>query len=156
MPGVQERRKDIKVPLGLHLHDYVNLYFHARNPMLYVLKAQHQDLCVLRISSRVLDLQDVVITDGNAASRYTRFLPAPSGLSDLNSEDMFAQWWTDEDIIREWEKKRKRCAEVLVPHRIEVEYIIGAYVSCEVSAEALRLQGFEKPIAVDAHLFFAR
>jgi hypothetical protein len=35
MQGVQERRDLKQVPGGLKLHQYANLYFHARNPMLY-------------------------------------------------------------------------------------------------------------------------
>ncbi len=34
---VQERRKKKKIPNGLPLHEYVNLYLNARNPMLYYL-----------------------------------------------------------------------------------------------------------------------
>ena len=32
---VQDRRDQKQVPGGLKLHQYANLYFHARNPMLY-------------------------------------------------------------------------------------------------------------------------
>ncbi len=153
MSEVQARRKSIKVPGGLYLHDYVNLYFHARNPMLFKLKDQHQDLCVLQISPDVLDLPDVVITDGNASSDYTSFFPV-TDLYKIDASKVFAERWTDPDETVQWEKKRVKCAEVLVPHKIEVEYIIGAYVSCQKSEAALRAIGFTKPITVDAHLFF--
>jgi len=36
MEEIQERREKKIVPGGRPLHEYVNLYFHARNPMLYV------------------------------------------------------------------------------------------------------------------------
>ncbi len=154
MSEIQKRRESVKIPGGLPLHDYVNLYFHARNPMLYYLKAQHAQLCVLQISPDVLDLPDVVITDGNASSDYTLFLPSPGGLSFLSASGVFAERWTDPDPIVYLKKKRIKCAEVLVPHKIEVEYIIGAYVSCQASATALHTAGFTKPITVDPHLFF--
>lgn len=35
MSGIQDRRRCKKVPHAQPLHDYVNLYFHARNHMLY-------------------------------------------------------------------------------------------------------------------------
>src|SRR5262245_16376391 len=35
MQPVQDRRDRKQVPGGLKLHQYANLYFHARNPMLY-------------------------------------------------------------------------------------------------------------------------
>jgi hypothetical protein len=37
-------------------------------------QAEAPDLCVLRVSTRVLDLAGVVISDQNAASGYVRFL----------------------------------------------------------------------------------
>ena len=65
---VQDRRDKKQVPGGLKLHQYANLYFHARNPMLFKRKDQAADLCVLRISTDVLKLDGVVISDSNAAS----------------------------------------------------------------------------------------
>ena len=67
LPGVQERRDSKVVPGAKPLHEYVNLYICARNPMMYLRRAQHQDLCVLQISPAVLDLPNIVIADGNAA-----------------------------------------------------------------------------------------
>ncbi len=49
MPEVQDLRDKKQVPRGLKLHQYANLYFHARNPMLY--KRKNEDICVLRIST---------------------------------------------------------------------------------------------------------
>jgi hypothetical protein len=154
MAEIQQRRSGKVVPGGRPLHDYVNLYFHARNPMLYKRKAQHQELCVLRISPEVLDLSGAIICDGNAASNYTRFWHSPEGLQFLCRDDVFAEWWTDEDIFEKWRKTRAKCSEVLVPDRIEVRYIIGAYVSCQAAQGALAETGFKLPIKVDAHLFF--
>jgi hypothetical protein len=154
MLEIQELRSKKVVPGGRPLHDYVNLYFHARNPMLYKLQARHQALCVLRISPEVLNLPGAVICDGNAASDYTRFWLSPDGLQFLCRDDVFAEWWTDEDIFEKWRKTRAKCSEVLVPDRIEVRCIIGAYVSCTVAQGALAAAGFQLPIKVDAHLFF--
>jgi hypothetical protein len=154
MAEIQQRRSVKVVPGGRPLHDYVNLYFHARNPMLYKRRAQHQALCVLRISAEVLDLPGAIICDGNAASGYTRFWPSPEGLKFLSRDDVFAEWWTDANPIEELRRKRVKCSEVLVPNQIEVRYIVGAYVSCTVAQGALAAAGFQLPIKVDAHLFF--
>ena len=154
MLEIQDLRSKKVVPGGRPLHDYVNLYFHARNPMLYKRQAQHQTLCVLRIGPDVLDLPGAVICDGNAASDYTRFLSSPGGLQFLSRDEVFAEWWTDMNPIVKWEKARKKCAEVLVPDQIEVRCIIGAYVSCQAAQGALAAAGFQLPIKVDAHLFF--
>src|SRR5262245_52031944 len=76
---VQAIRAGKVVPNGRRLHHYANLYVDARNPMTYVLKDGHLDLCVLRVSTDVLDLPEVVIADGNAAGGMTRFSPSPGG-----------------------------------------------------------------------------
>jgi hypothetical protein len=48
MDEIQERRKKVVVPGGRPLHHYVNLYFHARNPMMFKRKNSHEELCVIR------------------------------------------------------------------------------------------------------------
>jgi hypothetical protein len=75
MQEVQERRDLKQVPRGLKLHQYANLYFHARNPMMYKRKAHVDDLCVLCVSLDVLQVEGVVLADCNASSNYVRFLP---------------------------------------------------------------------------------
>ncbi len=62
------------------MHSYANLYFDARNPMMYCLLDQ-PDLIVVRVSSEVLDIPNSVVTDGNAASGVTRFYPSPGLLT---------------------------------------------------------------------------
>jgi hypothetical protein len=71
---VQDRRDQKRVPGGLKLHQYANLYFHARNPMLYKRKDDVADLCILRVSVAALGGSGTVMTDCNAASDYVRFL----------------------------------------------------------------------------------
>lgn len=154
MQEIQERRAVKVVPGGKRLHDYACLYFYARNPMLYKLKAEHHALCVLQINDGVLDLPGVVITDGNAASQYTAFWPSPAGVEYLKHEYVFAESWNDEDEIVKRTKKRAKCAEVLVPDCIPPNYILGAYVSCEQAKSSLVNIGFTRPITIHAHLFF--
>lgn len=90
MQQVQDRRAQVVVPGGRKLHDYVNLYICARNPMLYKRQGQHLELCVLQVSTDVLDLPGVVVTDANASSDYTRFAAAPAGLSIVDRDLTFA------------------------------------------------------------------
>ena len=154
MAEIQETRSAKRVPGGKRLHDYVNLYLSARNPMLYKRRDKHADLCVLRVSTDVLDFPGVVVTDGNAASEYTRFAAAPDGLKHVNREQTFAEWWTSPDPIEKWERTRRKCAEVLVPDRIATDLILGAYVSCQISLG--RFQALRVPFAaqINGHLFF--
>lgn len=154
MNEIQDRRAKLNVPGGRKLHEYVNLYICARNPMMYKRQAQHQDLCVLRISTNVLDLQRVVISDRNASSDYTVFKAVPSGLSIVNREWTFAEYWTDADQITEWKKKAAKCAEVLVPDKVKPDHITGAYVSCQDAMVTFRALGTRLSVEINGHLFF--
>jgi len=152
MQEMQDRR-DIKiVPGGLRLHQYANLYFHARNPMLF--KRRAEDVCVLRVSRRILELQGAVITDQNAASGYVRFC-APDQWGLLDFDDIYARSWTHpDDEIRGYRHKSRKCAEVLIPHSVLPNMIAGAYVPDSGSAGRLAQQGFTLPVVVDPDFFF--
>jgi hypothetical protein len=155
-PIIQARRKSRRVPGALRLHEYVNLYFTARNPMLFRRKAQHHSLAVLRVDPGVLELPGVVICDGNASSDYTKFLAAPSGIAALDHDLIYAEHWTSDDPIDQWNRKRVKCAEVLVPTTVPPEYLLGAYVSGQRGEAALRLEwrGSSLQIDIDSHMFF--
>jgi hypothetical protein len=84
------------VPQGLWLHQYANLYFHARNPMLYKRLGEARTLCVLRVSLDALAIPHTVITDSNAASDYVRFLH-PSQWKLIDFDDVLAESWTHPD-----------------------------------------------------------
>ena len=92
MQPVQDRRDKKQVPGGLKLHQYANLYFHARNPMMFKRRGQASDLCVLRVSTLVLTLPGTVISDQNAASDYVRFL-APRQWQVLDFDAIYAMDW---------------------------------------------------------------
>ncbi len=135
--SVQGIRRGKSVPGGLSLHSYANLYFDARNPMMYCLQDQ-TDLVVIRVSPDALDIPDTVLADGNAATRNTRFYPSPEGLSNLDSQLVFARYWTDADYWTYVEKKRARNAEVLVPNLVPSRYIEGCYVDTQEKRRACR------------------
>ena len=125
--SVQDRRRPKSVPGGLRLHNYANLYFDARNAMMYYLKDE-PDLVVIRVSPDVLDIPDAVVADGNAAAEPTRFYSSPGGLRHLDSTRIFAWSWDDPNYWVKKEKKRVRQAEVLVPYLVPSDYIEGCYV----------------------------
>src|SRR5206468_12208497 len=60
MQPIQDRRDEKQIIGALKLHQYANLYFHARNPMMYSRKEQAEQLCVLCVSIDVLQLEGVV------------------------------------------------------------------------------------------------
>lgn len=155
MQAIQHRRSQVTVPGGRKLHEYVNLYICARNPMLYKLQSKRDELCVLAVSPDVLDLPGVVVTDGNASSAYVRFAAAPAGLAIVDRELTFADNWTDQDPIQYWRKKSAKCAEVLVPDRVDTRYLRCAYVWSEEVGKCLQVITGALRVEVNSHLFFA-
>jgi len=151
---IQDRREPRKVPGGLPLHHYVNLYFNARNPMMYKRLAKCSQLCVLQISMEVLRLPGVVISDGNASSDYTQFGDYPNMLESIRWNLVFAERWDVGDQIERWERKRIVCAEVLVPKSVDPRFICGAYVSCEEAQLELKHVASGLVIVVNRRLFF--
>lgn len=155
LQSVQDRRAAKKVPNGRSLHEYVNVYFHCRNPMMYRLIASGAiDLAVIRVSEAVLDIPGVIITDGNAAADTTRFMPVATGLGQLDKSRVHAKWWTSLDPIHKAELKRQRCAEVLVPDKIAPECIIGCYLHDEAQVAYCRRQVSHWTMEVRSNEFF--
>ena len=115
----------------------------------------HRAVAVLRVSTGVLDLPGVVITDQNAASDYRLFLPSPQGLAKVDREAVFAEHWThSENRAAEWRHKSMKCAEVLVPDAVHPRFITGIYVSCNETRGWLLSIIDNVPIIVDGQLFF--
>lgn len=154
MPEIQEKRDKKNVPNGLMLHQYANLYFHARNPMLYKRAVEAEPLCVLQVSHMVISLPNVVLTDQNAASKYVRFLGA-SQINQINFEMVYAEDWRHpNDQIAFWRHSSTKCAEVLIPHKVEQQYIQGVYVVSEKIKDKVLEMGFNKAVSINPHLFF--
>jgi len=126
--------------------------------MLYKLQKQRHRLCVLSIGAAVLELPGTVIADGNASSDYTRFAAAPEGLQHIDRERVFAKYWTHDNPFEEWRHKATKCAEVLVPDRIDPKFIQHIKVANEQSQNELRQilddHGVILQIVIDKYLFF--
>ncbi len=156
MPEVQDRRTTKIVPGtgNRTLHEYANVYICAKNPMLFKRKDAHMEICVLRISTTILDIAGVVVTDRNAAASIARFRPAPAGLSDIDHEQVFADDWRHPGDPLEYQQHRSiKCAEVLVPGRILPSSILGAYVSCTQSQAKLADIAPNLSITLHPHFF---
>jgi hypothetical protein len=152
---VQDRRDHTTIPGGRKLHQYANLYFHARNPMMFKRKGEAASICVLRISTAVLQIPGTVISDMNAAStKYVRFL-APSQWQWLDFDAIFALDWRHPDNPpAQYRHSAQKCAEVLVPGAVPPNRLIGAYVVDGTARQALVQAGFALQIAVEPMLFF--
>ncbi len=154
MQPVQDKRDQKQVPGGLKLHQYANLYFHARNPMMFKRKDQAPELCVLRVSTMVLSLPGAVIADQNAASAYVRFLH-PRQWQVLDFDSIYAMDWRHPgDPVAYYRHSSRKCAEVLVPQRVETRYLTGAYVVDDAAKTRLEALGLALPAIANPVLFF--
>ena len=157
-PDVQGRRMRVVLPGGRPLHDYANLYFNARNPMMYVLKDRHSDLAVVAISPNMIDQPGVVISDCNAARDMALFKPAPDGLELIDPELVYAEDWRHPNQIEYYKHQGIMCAEVLVPDKIDKRYISKIYVSSSKSHnDLMSISGVAArnlSVVIDSHLFF--
>ncbi|QXN51645.1 MULTISPECIES: DUF4433 domain-containing protein [Pseudomonas] len=158
LQDIQDRRVGKTVPNGLRLHQYANLYFYARNPMMYRRKDVRQDLCVIRISLDVLTRPNAVVSDQNAASDWVRFHSYPDGMGKINFDFIFADWWDDEDQATGYRKKAVKCAEALIPDAVAPSYINGFY-ACDNETKrkverVLAGLNWQVPVTSNPHLFF--
>lgn len=153
---VQKRRQPKRVPGGRPLHNYANLYFHARNPMMFKRKDLHMELCIVRINPKILDTPGVIVTDMNAAKDFARFMDVDQGLKTLDADMVFAEDWRHPgDPSLYYRHRGIKCAEVLVPDKVPPTYIRGVYVSCQQSKQEVLALAPGLAVSVDPHLFFA-
>lgn len=132
-PEILARRAKRRIPGRSPLDRYANLFFNARNAMLYSMPIKQgipfQDIIVLRVDPSVLCLPGVVITDTNAAAEVSpNWHTVEEGLSLIDKEELFAKYWTHSDHIEERRHKQRMMAEVLVPDKVPPKYILGAYL----------------------------
>lgn len=113
-PDVQDIRADLTVPFyNRPLHEYVPLYFSPRNPMLYKRKEIQENIVILGLDPQILFEPNILITDGNAASKETSFYRKATALRELPWREIRAKsWYNIED------GRRIKCAEVLIPDKI--------------------------------------
>lgn len=154
LQDVQDKRDGKPVPGGLTLHQYANVYFHARNPMMSRRRDEAHELCILRISTQILQIEGAVITDQNAASKYVLF-SAPERLQMMDLNYVFARNWKHPDNqIEEWKHSSAKCAEALIPNFIPPSLILGAYVTNESARTELEAYAFKHPVQIEPDLFF--
>ena len=152
---VQERRSKRSVTNGPRLHQYANLYFTYHNPMMYKRRGVADTICVLAISASVLDIEDCVVSDMNAAASLARFYPAAEGIGVLDFVKIFATNWNyPDDKIRTRSHRAIKCAEILIPNVIPFSFIAGAYVVSEDSNRVLEEMKFPQRIIVKPSVFF--
>lgn len=123
---------------GMTLHDYVPLYLRAKNPMLFCRRSYNPTLCLLEVDLHACLHEGVLLTDGNAASRDTCFYENLSDLRFLDWQALNASYWNNVP-----DGKRKRCAEVLVPHHLPASFIVRVHAATLDTCTWLEQQGIK-------------
>jgi hypothetical protein len=140
-PKVQDIRASVRDPIhNRELHDYVPLYFNPRNPMLYRRKDIQNEIVILGIESMILHDENTIFSDGNAASKETKFYNDVSRLDQVCWDIVNAKSWTD--IA---DGKRIKCAEILVYPNIEIRKIKHIY--CYSTNQRLQCQEIVKNLS---------
>ncbi len=151
---IVSNRRQRQTPDGRSLWSFANLYFQARNPMLYRVKQRREDeIAVLAIKKSILSQTDVFISIGNAASFVSDILPVSEGTrAVLKIWDIINnEWWQAEDG-----SKRKIMAECLVPDRVQPEFIQAMYVANDTALKAIKnlLPQSDIPVISEPQMFF--
>jgi hypothetical protein len=155
MEEIQTKRENKQIPGARKLHEYTNLYFDAHNPMLCKRQNFNEQICVLRIDASVLDLHNVIISDQNASSNYVRFYTVKAGLEALNKDTIFATFWLHpNNQYEEWAHKSAKCAEVLVPDKVDSIYILGAFVANQTALAAFKKLKIQLTASIKSDIFF--
>lgn len=110
-------------PLGIRrpLHDLVPLYINPRNPMMFRIRNQAPDLCLVVVSALGLcdEFHEIAFSDGNMASDRSTTYSSIDELDRINWPILRAETWTDFE-----DGKRARCAEFMVSPSIEPGQIL--------------------------------
>ena len=152
---VNNRKKKL-TPDNRSLWEYANLYFQARNPMMYrvIYEKDKSDIAIIGVNGRILEgNDDIFITTGNAANSDTEVLPLEEGLKAVSKmwKVLKSEWWSKSDG-----SKRKIMAECLVPKVISNSYIDTIYVVSSQAAQKLEsvTSAFKVPVIPEPNLFF--
>lgn len=148
-------RKHKTTPDGRSLWEFANVYFQPRNPMLFrvVHEKNRNEIVVVGLQPRVLEMPGSYITNGNAANNATDFFPFKEGIKDINKiwDVINSEWWNAVDG-----SKRKIMAECLVPTVIPPDFIHSVYVASYSVADQVRaiISPRDLPVIPEPKMFF--
>ncbi len=150
------RRRLKEISPNVTLLKYANLYFKPRNAMLYrvVCEKTPDKIAIIALNPTILENEQAMITDGNAANDIKKIMPISQGSSIIDEiEKLFKkQYWNDFD-----DSKRKMMAELLVPNKVDSKYINTIYVANEEVAQILigKLRSLSRnSIIIEPDMFF--
>lgn len=155
-PDVQIGRAQLTIPhINRSLHDYVPIYFGFKTPMVAVNQDRNKDLIFLRVSLDVLAMPGVIITDGNARTRGTKFVPYHS-IEDLKILD--AKAIQSVKYAGDPEMKRRKQAEILIPDFLPIERVLDMICFNDAAKvrvlASLKRFGIRKNVSINPGWYF--
>ncbi len=151
---VQHRRDNVVLPNGKMLHDYANLYFNPRNAMLYSKLYMVNNLCILRVDKRILDIENIFISDRNAAVRGAKYMGPDQFLNRLNFNIIYSMSWDYDDHMKKMEYRALMMAEVLIYDCINPKFIIEVLVANEIAYEKVKNLNLPIDVKIEPWIFF--
>jgi len=148
-------RSEILTPDGKDLWAYANMYLQPRNPMLYrvISEVGVDKIAILGIKKTVLDIPNIFVSNGNAASSYSEIKPIKELKKTYREirKDLQREYWL-------WQNgsKRKIMAEILIPDLVPAEYINSIYVANSVVRDEAKskISTSKVPIIPEPMMFF--
>ncbi|MCS6887469.1 MAG: DarT ssDNA thymidine ADP-ribosyltransferase family protein [Chloroflexus sp.] len=153
--NIVSRRRERQAPDGRSLWEFANLYFQARNPMLYRVIGEKgkQHVVIIGIDPSVMELPGCLIAAGNAASPLSEIVPVAEGLPKIAAlwKVINSEWWRQADG-----SKRVMMAECLVPDIISPTYLQTIYTPNHKTAETVHrlMPDCKIPVVPEPNLFF--
>lgn len=145
-PDVQQWRMRVDPYYSRSLHEYVPFYINPRNPMLYRRKDIQREICFIEVAVGALEGEKYLISDGNAASKSTKFYDSYEDLWLLPWEVIDSDFWSDFD-----DGKRKACSEVLVPDMVQRHFIRAVHCYSATESRILARSGINSSISVNKY-----
>ncbi len=151
---IVSNRKLKHTPDGRSLWEFANVYFQPRNPMLFrvVHEKSPNEIVVLGLNRRVLEIPGSFITNGNAANNATDFFSYKDGVQAVSKiwDTISNEWWNSVDG-----SKRKIMAECLVPGAISPDLVHSVYVASHKVADLVRsIIPRQIPVIPEPPMFF--
>jgi hypothetical protein len=146
-------RKARHTPDGKSLWDYANVYFQARNAMLFRVTREKgvDEICIIGVRKDLLNRHDGLIANGNAASYQSEIVRHDEGVRSVPQimRNVDKEWWSDSDG-----SKREMMAECLIPGAIPPDFITAVYVGSDAALKRAQSVVGPVPVTREPYLFF--
>lgn len=124
--------------------------------MMYRLIKNHNldDLCIICVDKKVLDLEGTVVSDRNAAAWLAAFESPDKAKRYLDFDKIFLSSWNDDNYAQKITKGQIISAEVLVLNKVPKEYLVGILVCTDEAKKKVEELNLGIKVAINKKFFF--